>query len=74
MPEARWKVKSARDEMPETNKPIKRHEDLLVYRKSYQLALEMHTLSLKFPDFEKWELGRQLREASKSISVNIAEG
>ena len=55
-------------------KPIKRYEDLLVYQKSYQLALEAHRLTLTFPDFERFELGRQLRTSASSIAVNIAEG
>ena len=46
----------------------------MVYRRSYDLALRVHRLSLDFPEFERYELGRQLREASKSIPVNIAEG
>ena len=54
--------------------PIRSYQDLEVYRKSYQLALEIHGMSLSFPEFERYELGRQLREASKSIPVNIAEG
>ena len=54
--------------------PIAHYEDLSVYRKSYELALKVHKLSLGFPGFERLELGRQLREASKSVPVNIAEG
>ena len=45
-----------------------------VYRKSYQLALEIHKLSLKFPGIEQRELANQLRRSSKSIPANIAEG
>jgi four helix bundle protein len=54
--------------------PITHYEDLLVYQKSYDLSLEVHKLTLTFPDFERFEIGRQLRTASKSIAVNIAEG
>jgi four helix bundle protein len=56
------------------SRPITSYEDLLVYQKSYQLALQIHQHSLKFPMFERVELGRQMRGASKSIAVNIAEG
>ena len=45
-----------------------------VYKKSYQLALEIHKLSLKFPKQEQYELAQQLRRSSKSIAANIAEG
>ncbi len=52
----------------------KGYEGLDVYRRSFQLALEIHRLSRNFPSFEQIELGRQIRTASKSIPVNIAEG
>jgi four helix bundle protein len=58
----------------ERSGPIRHYTDLLVYQKSYALSLEVHKLTLAFPDFERFEIGRQLRNASKSIAVNIAEG
>ena len=45
-----------------------------VYQKSYQLALEVHKVSLGFPKLEQYELASQLRRSSKSIPGNIAEG
>ena len=45
-----------------------------VYRKAYQLALEIHRSSLGFPQLEQYGLAQQLRSCSKSIAVNIAEG
>ena len=45
-----------------------------VYQKAYQLALEVHRLSLGFPKLEQFGLAQQLRGSSKSIPVNIAEG
>ena len=45
-----------------------------VYRKAYQLALEIHRLSLDFPKIEQYGLAQQIRGSSKSIPVNIAEG
>ena len=45
-----------------------------VFRKSYQLAIELHTITLKFPKSEQYELAQQLRKSSKSIPANIAEG
>ena len=50
------------------------YKDLIVYKKSYEISLEVHRLSLKLPSFEKLELGSQIRRASKSIPMNIAEG
>ena len=45
-----------------------------MYQLSYTLGLRVHRLTLTFPDFEKYELGSQLRRAAISIPVNIAEG
>ena len=53
---------------------IKSYEDLEVYKRSYRLALELHKTTLKFPAHEKYELGSQIRRASKSIPLNIGEG
>ena len=47
---------------------------LAVYKKSYQLALELHKITLNFPKIEQYELGSQLRRSTKSIPANIAEG
>ena len=48
--------------------------DLKVYQKAYTTSLRIHEISLKLPDLEKYELGSQIRRASKSIAMNIAEG
>ncbi len=45
-----------------------------VYRKAYQLALEVHRMSLDFPKIEQYALAQQVRASSKSIAANIAEG
>ena len=45
-----------------------------VYQKAYQLALEVHRISLGFPKLEQYGLAQQLRASSKSIPVNLAEG
>ena len=45
-----------------------------VYQKAYQLALEVHRISLEFPQIEQYGLAQQLRASSKSIPANIAEG
>ena len=53
---------------------IKSFRDLIVYQKAYTLALDVHKLSLGFPKIEQYELGSQIRRASKSVAINIAEG
>jgi four helix bundle protein len=52
----------------------KSFEDLEVFQRACRLSLEIHRLSLKFPGIEQYALGDQIRRASKSIPVNIAEG
>jgi four helix bundle protein len=51
-----------------------RFEDLEVFRRAYQLSLEVHRASLEFPRIEQFALGDQVRRASKSICANLAEG
>ena len=60
----------------ETERPprINHYGDLKVYKLSYQLALEIHRMTLKFPALERVELASQLRRAASSVPINIAEG
>ena len=53
---------------------IESFEDLEVYQKLCQLHLEVSQASLKFPKFELYELGSQLRRSSNASPANIAEG
>ena len=53
---------------------IAHYRDLWVYERSYQLALEIHRITQKFPAYERRELGSQLRRAAVSVPVNVAEG
>ena len=53
---------------------IRSYHDLDVYKRSYQLALEVHRLSFDLPERERFELSSQIRRAAVSIPLNIAEG
>lgn len=53
---------------------IRQVTDLLVYQKSYKVSLELHKFSLTLPKIEQYNLAQQIRSASKSICVNLAEG
>jgi four helix bundle protein len=53
---------------------IESFEDLEVYKKLCELHLEINQASLKFPSFELYELGSQLRRSSNASPANIAEG
>lgn len=48
--------------------------DLIVYKLSYKLALEIFEISKKFPVEEKYSLTDQIRRSSRSVPANIAEG
>jgi four helix bundle protein len=49
-------------------------EDLLVFRRGYEMSLLAHKASLGFPAIEQRALADQLRRSSKSICANLAEG
>ena len=53
---------------------IESFEDLEVYQKLCELHLEISEASLKFPKFELYELGSQVRRSSNSAPANLAEG
>jgi four helix bundle protein len=53
---------------------IKAFEDLEVFQRAYKVSLEIHRQSLLMPQIEQYALADQMRRASKSICVNVAEG
>lgn len=48
-------------------------KELLAFKKSFELAMEIFNLSKSFPKEEKYSLTDQIRRSSRSVSVNIAE-
>ena len=48
--------------------------DLQVFQRAYAMSLEVHRASLTLPQIEQYALADQVRRASKSICVNLAEG
>ncbi len=53
---------------------MKSYRDLEIYNIAYELALEIHHLSMKLPKYELYEQGSQIRRAAQSIKDNIVEG
>ncbi len=53
---------------------MKSYKDLDIYTLSLSLFYKTHTLSLKLSNYEKYELGSQLRRSSGSVVSNIVEG
>ena len=49
-------------------------EDLEVYKAAREFRKAMYAVSRLLPDFERYELGRQIRRASVSLTNNMAEG
>jgi four helix bundle protein len=48
-------------------------KELLAYKKSVDLAMEIFEISKTFPKEEKYSLTDQVRRSSRSVSANIAE-
>ncbi|UTN04237.1 four helix bundle protein [Flavobacterium bizetiae] len=48
-------------------------KELLAYKKSFELAMEIFELSKEFPKEERYSLTDQIRRSSRSVSANIAE-
>lgn len=48
-------------------------QDLLAYKKSFEVAMEIFEETKKFPREEKYSLTDQIRRSSRSVSANIAE-
>ena len=52
---------------------ITRHQDLDVYRKSFEAAMHIFEVSKQFPKEETYSLTDQIRRSSRSICANLAE-
>src|SRR6266516_6371217 len=58
----------------ETKSDFQTFEDLEVYKVARQFRKVMYAVTRRLPDFEKYDLGSQIRRASVSLTNNIAEG
>lgn len=47
--------------------------ELIAYKKSFSVAMEIFSISKLFPKEEKYSLTDQIRRSSRSVSANIAE-
>lgn len=48
-------------------------QDLIVYQKSFALAMNIFEVSKNFPPEEKYSLTDQIRRSSRSVTANLAE-
>jgi four helix bundle protein len=53
---------------------IKNYQELNIWKRSVEIAIEIYNISKNFPKEELYGLTSQIRRASVSISSNIAEG
>ncbi len=53
---------------------MKSYKDLEIYKMAYNLAIDVHKMSLTLPKYELYEQGSQIRRSSKSIKDTIVEG
>jgi len=49
-------------------------KDLTVYRKSFELAMQIFEITKMFPAEEKFSLVSQIRRSSRAVCANLAEG
>jgi len=50
------------------------YKDLKIWKLANEVSIEIHNMTLSLPDFEKYEIGSQIRRSSKSVKSNIVEG
>ena len=50
------------------------YKELQVYKKGYRYVMEMYRITERLPDEERYGLKSQIRRASLSIPLTIAEG
>lgn len=48
-------------------------ENLMVYKKAFDLAMSIYKVSITFPKEEKFSLTDQIRRSSRAVSANLAE-
>ena len=58
----------------DSSEMLRNFKDLKVWRKSYQLCLEIYKVTKRFPKEETYGLTSQIRRAAVSVACNIAEG
>lgn len=53
--------------------PMGHYKELLAFKKGYDLAMEIFTISKRFPSEEKYSLTDQIRRSSRSVCTNLVE-
>lgn len=50
------------------------YEKMIVWQEAYKLCLGIYRVTTDFPTYERYGLTNQMRRASSSIAINLAEG
>jgi len=50
------------------------YKGLKIYQNAFDLSIRLHRFSFSLPDYEKYEIGSQIRRSAMSVKNNIAEG
>jgi four helix bundle protein len=69
-----YKVTSKGDGDASGQRKFQTFEDLDVYQAAREFRKAMYSVSRRLPDFEKYDLGSQIRRAGVSLTNNMAEG
>lgn len=60
--------------MGQDREAVRNFEDLEAWKKAIELAVEVYTITKRYPKEEMFALTNQMRRASTSVSANLAEG
>ena len=69
-----YNVKKEKQNAIPERKEFPTFEDLDVYQEAREFRKKMYAVTRRLPDFEKYDLGSQIRRAAVSLTNNIAEG
>ncbi len=53
---------------------VRTFHDLVVWRKAFELCLDVYRVTLSYPAHEKYGMTSELRKTARSVTYNIAEG
>src|SRR5438552_16292926 len=69
-----YNVKTEKQNAILERKEFRTFEDLDVYQVAREFRKKMYGVTRGLPDFEKYDLGSQIRRAALSLTNNMAEG
>src|SRR5437899_5246230 len=69
-----YNVKKGNKSVDGKRNEFRTFEDLDVYKVAREFRKKMYGVTRGLPDFEKYDLGSQIRRAAVSLTNNIAEG